>query len=308
MAIKKTVITSTDGNAPAQSLLRKLSGHLAGSLLLSRGRNLFTSNSKNWALPLSKFQKLQTGVYIILKDYSEGKFPPRFENKLAAYQGEINYYENLPGVTVAEAAERNLRKPFWGPSEFEDYASDFAQLLRAFGKLGLHPGSRLLELGCGTGWMAEFLVYCRYSVVGTSLAPHTIVMAKKREESLKAKGFDGQVRFQVSPMENIDEFVEHDFDGVFAYEALHHAFCWRSTIGAAYRCLRPGGWLLLANEPNVLHTFISYREGRLTNTHEIGLSRREVTEEMADRGFSEVTVLAPRFNNLISHHWIAARK
>lgn len=304
----RTGTTLSDGKPTEKTLLRRISGFLAGSSLLGRGRDLFALNSQDWALPMSKFQKLQAGVYIILKDHSEGKFPPTFKEKDAAYQGEINYYQSLPGVTLAEAIERNLRKPFWGPSEFEDYARGFAQLLRAFRKFGLHPGSRLLELGCGTGWMAEFLVYCGYSVVGTSLAPHTIETAKKREEALKAKGFEGQARFQVSPMENIDEFIEHDFDGVFVFEALHHAFCWRRTIGAAYRCLRPGGWLLLANEPNVLHTFISYREGRLTNTHEIGLSRRKVTKEMAECGFSEVIVLAPKFNNFVSRHWIAARK
>jgi ubiquinone/menaquinone biosynthesis C-methylase UbiE len=290
------------------TFLRKVSGGLARSRVLRNGRHLFELNGRDWALPMSKFQKLQAGIYIILNDYSRGKFPPRFDDKLAAYEGEINYYQSLAGVSVDEAKERNLRKPFWGPAEFQSYARCFAELLRVLRKLGLYPQSQLLELGCGTGWMAEFLVYSGYSVVGTSLAPVTIEIAKRREEALRVKGFSGQARFQVGPMENVDEFVEHDFDGVFVFESLHHAFSWRRAIGAAYRCLKPGGWLLLANEPNVLHTFISYREGRLTNTHEIGLSRKQVTKHMVECGFTEIIVLAPKFNNFLSPHWIAARK
>jgi hypothetical protein len=36
------------------------------------------------------------------------------------------------------------------------------------------------------------------------------------------------------------------------------------------------------------------------NTHGIGLSRRKVIREMTECGFSEVTALAPKFNNFIS--------
>jgi SAM-dependent methyltransferase len=281
---------------------------LASSLILSKGRKLFELNSKDWMMPMSKFQKLEAGVYIILKDYSVGKFPPTFEDQAAAYQGEINFYESLPGMSLEEAKLRGLRKPFWNPFDFERYSRHFVKLLRVFKQLGVKPGSRLLELGCGTGWMAEFLVYAGYSVVGTSLAPNTIELANRRVAALKAKGFDGLASFKVGPMETVHEYVDHDFDGIFVFESLHHAFDWRKSIRSSYQCLKPGGWLLLANEPNLLHTFISYRKARLSKTHEIGMSRKQIVEEMTRCGFAEVRALEPGFNNYLADHWIAARR
>jgi SAM-dependent methyltransferase len=57
----------------------------------------------------------------------------------------------------------------------------------------------------------------------------------------------------------LDANAPKSFDGVFVFEALHHAFDWRQAIQASFHCLKEGGWLVLANEPNLLHTYISYR-------------------------------------------------
>lgn len=279
------------------------------SFLLSRGRKLFELNSKNWALPMSKWEKLLAGCYIIAKDYSEGRFPPTFDDQAKAYQAEIKYNESLPGVSLDEHQLAHLRKPFWGSGPYQKYSHSFFRLLKVFERLGVKPGSRLLELGCGVGWMAEFLAISGYSVTGTSIAPHDIEIAEKRAEAFRIRGLPDQLSFKVSPMESVDTAVPGAvFDAVFVFEALHHAFDWRAAVKAAHSCLRNGGWMVLANEPNLLHTFISYRVARLSNTHEIGLSRKRLLNEMRRCGFHENVVIAPRPNNRVSPHWIAARK
>jgi len=53
---------------------------------------------------------------------------------------------------------------------------------------------------------------------------------------------------------------------------------------------------------------VSYRVARLTNTHEIGMSRGELVAEMRRAGFQEVRPLRPRFDDRIRSHWIVARK
>jgi 2-polyprenyl-3-methyl-5-hydroxy-6-metoxy-1,4-benzoquinol methylase len=287
-----------------------VAGAIAESFFFNRGKRLYEANSKDWLLSLSKIDKLWAGGFIILKDYSEGRFPPVFEDQARAYAGEVNFCESMPGVTLAENLAAQGRKPFWGPVAFAKYSRDFTDLLAALEQIGLKPGSRLLELGCGTGWMAEFLALSGYPVVGTSIAPSEIALAEKRVEGLKARGMKAELSFKVAPMESVDAAWPEppQFDGVFVFEALHHAFDWRKTIGAGWRCLKPGGWLLLANEPNLIHTFVSYRVARLSNTHEIGMSRKEIVQEMKRCGFKEVRVLKPKFDNWIAPHWIAARK
>ena len=94
-------------------------------------------------------------------------------------------------------------------------------------------------------------------------------------------------------MKNVGE----GFDCVFIFEALHHAFDWRETLAAAHKCLKPGGWFLLAKEPMFLHTFVSYRVAKLSNTHEIGMSRRALIRRLRDVGFARVDDLGPKILN-----------
>src|SRR5213078_1622874 len=124
--------------------------------------------------------------------------------------------------------------------------------------------------------MAEFLAISGYSVVGTSIGPNEIKIAEKRAAGFRIKELPDTLSFKVSPMECGSAALDGqtDFDVVLVFEALHHAFDWRPAIKASHDCLKQGGWLVLANEPNLLHTFISYRAARLSNTHEIGMSRQ----------------------------------
>lgn len=289
---------------------RLLARLVANSWLFRRGRRLFAENQKEWLLPLSKWDKLMVGGYLILSDYACGRFPPTFEDQAAAYEAEINYRHSLPGLNLDEIRQGALRKPFWGAAGFERYSGQFARLLHSFEQLSIPKDGRILELGCGTGWMSEWLALAGYDVVGTSLTPADIELGRLRIAALEPKGFSSRLQFQVAPMESVDEVVGGvgDFDAVFVFEALHHAFDWRRTLRAAYRCLKPGGWFLMANEPNRLHTFISYRVGRISNTHEIGMSKSAIRAELRATGYRATRVISPRIDNWLAALWIAGQK
>jgi SAM-dependent methyltransferase len=291
-------------------LLRRLAGVLAGSPLLARGRDLMAHNWTDFEMPLSKWGKLAAGSYLILKDYADGRFPPRFEDQAAAYAAEQAYFSAIPGTTRAEAIARHCVKPFWGSAEFDEWIAGFTTLLRTFEDIGLRSGQRILELGCGDGWMAEFLALSGYDVTGTTISPDDVEIGATRVAALRQRGLPERLRFVEAPMETVDESLGRgaDYDAAFVFEALHHAFDWRRAIHASGRCLKPGGWLVIGNEPNIIHTFVSYRVARLTNTHEIGMSRGELVDEMRRAGFQEVRPLRPRFDDRIRSHWIVARK
>ena len=291
-------------------LFRRAAGLLATSPLLARAQRLHDLNVQSFHLHLSKVDKILVGGYMILRDYALGEFPPTFEDQYKAYQAEIDFSQSLTGVSVAEVQEGDMRKPFWDSAGFRRYSTQYWKLFRTLERLGLKPGARLLELGCGGGWTAELLALAGYSVTGTTIGPTELAVAEKRAAAFRMRGLKNELSFCLGAMESVDATVARleRFDGAFVFEALHHAFDWARAIQACYRCLSPGGWLLLANEPNLFHTLKSYRVGKLSRTHEIGMSRRKLMEEMRRAGFSEIVVLAPRFDNLISHHWIAARK
>jgi cyclopropane fatty-acyl-phospholipid synthase-like methyltransferase len=266
---------------------------------------------KDYHLPLGKLGKLSAGGWLILQDYADGKFPPTFADQAAAYAAEVEFYSSMSGSSREENVRAHRAKPFWGAKAFGFYSHHFTRLLATFEALGFRADEHLLELGCGAGWMAEFLTLNGYRVTGTTITPDDVQLGEERGRACVARGLPpGRLNFRLAPMETVHEAVADlvPVDHVFVFEALHHAYNWQAAIHSAARCLRPGGWLVLANEPNLSHTFVSYRVGRLTNTHEIGMSGPALRAEMRSAGLIEQRTLAPRFDNKITPHWIAGRK
>lgn len=290
--------------------LRSLARILADSPLLAKGRALWESNQKSWNMQLSRTEKLLAGTHLILSDYADNRFPPTFEDQQKAYDGEIKYREALPGRSAEETSRAELQKPYWFGKAARHYLRDLIFLTSDLEALGIRPSSRLLELGCGTGWLAQALAEYGFDVVGTSIAPDDINDAKRRIQSMAVKGLDPKLDFRIAPMESVDQAVRDlpPFDAVLVYEALHHAYDWRATFASAFACLKPGGWLMILNEPNLLHTFVSYRVARLSNTHEIGLSRREMCDHLRQVGFESIRILRNRVHLGVRAHWIAAQR
>jgi ubiquinone/menaquinone biosynthesis C-methylase UbiE len=157
--------------------------------------------------------------------------------------------------------------------------------------------------------MAEFFALMGYNVVATTIAPSDEPAMEGRAAALRAKGVASEFVFKLTPMEEVDQIVElNSFDAAYIHQALHHVFDWRAALGAAFRTLKPGGWLIIADEPNVLHTLTSYRMGKLSGTHEIGMSRRQIIRCLRGGGYREVRTIRPRFDDRLHPLWIVARK
>lgn len=294
------------------SFLRSTAKWLADSALFARGRRLWEENERDILLPnreWSKWDKLHAGSYLILRDYAAGSFPPRFPDRLAVYADEARVVDR-PGAAVADQLAGAARKPFYGAFGSRHYMRDYGRLVEALEARGIIPPQRLLELGCGPGWMAEWLALNGYDVTATSVRADDRELVEGRAASIRARGLECQLEFRRSPMETIHECVRDaaPFQAVFVYEALHHAFSWVETIQAVHTVLPSGGWFFICNEPNILHTFISYRVARLHRWHEVGISRPRLLRELRRQGFDRIEILRHRINTLVQSHWIAARR
>lgn len=289
--------------------LRRIAGALAGSSLFSRARRLAEKNRADWNLSLGRADNLHVSAYLVLSDYATGLVPRAHLDQATAYENEMRYGHALGGISKEEFQAKEMRKPFWDANAAEKYLNGFVRLLRRFESLGVAPGSRILELGCGSGWMAEFFALTGYNVVATTIAPTDGPAVESRATALRAKGVTSELVFKLSPMESVDQVVAlNSFDAAYIYQALHHAHAWKAVLSAALRTLKPGGCLIIADEPNVLHTFTSYRMGKLSGTHEIGMSRRQIIRCLRESGYREVHTISPRFDDRLHPLWIAARK
>ncbi len=266
----------------------------------------------NWDYPLNKWEKLWVGCYMILRDYAQGIFPPEFKNERETFESEKAYYNTLQtlGKKSDELCEMAMQKPFWYGRGCERFLGHYIGIQTSLYDSGIRPPSKLLEVGCGSGWIAEILSSAGFHVFATTLDASAGEMIERRRKSLIAKNLPHNLQFRSSAMEYIQKET-HDlgpFDAVYVYEALHHAHDWKKAVGAFFECIRPGGWCFIFNEPNIVHTFVSYRVGRLSNTHEIGINPAVLKRHLKAIGFGRIKVLKNRMHCYMKPIWIAAQK
>ena len=263
----------------------------------------------DWNLALSKWDKLAVGLYLAIADYAIGRFPPEFEDEQSTFKAEKAYQGVLPGLTPSEVALAEIRKPFWFGNDLKVFLENFIRIADILRASGICPPMRLLELGCGSGWMTEFLALCGFQVVGTTIDPISVQQAMRRLRGIHETGIPVSLEFRACPMEYVFETVsaESPFDAVLVFEALHHAHDWRKAIRSTHQCLSPGGWFFVLNEPNVLHTLKSYRVARLSNTHEVGISPSKLKGELRATGFKRVICLRHRYHFYYRSLWLGAQ-
>ena len=295
-----------------KNLSQRLATLIVNLSYLERIAKKWQLNQQNSQLKLSKVEKVLVGSYLILLHYSQGIFPPTFDDQQKVYENEKKYRESMPGVSLEQALDSVRRKPFWFKARDYQFLRDFIRIAKYLEQLDITPPMKILELGCGGGWLSEFLAIMNFDVIGSTLASVDVAEGKRRIQALKTKEIPAKLDYIESPMESVDKCLPKQavgkFDCVLVYEALHHAYSWEDTIEAAHRCLASNGILFICREPNLIHTLSSYRISILTNTHEIGFDKKKLVQKLKRTGFQRITDFNGKFGFGIRPIWLAARK
>ncbi len=115
------------------------------------------------------------------------------------------------------------------------------KILFGFLKKCASPGSRVLDVGCGTGEISAEIQRAGYKVIGIDFSPVAIEIATK--EGLTCEVVD------------VDEglpFNDNEFDVVWATDVIEHVFDPIFVLKEVNRVLVPNG-ILLATIPYELH-------------------------------------------------------
>jgi 2-polyprenyl-3-methyl-5-hydroxy-6-metoxy-1,4-benzoquinol methylase len=108
--------------------------------------------------------------------------------------------------------------------------------------LSSKPGARILDLGCGGGWLALELARNGCHVDAYDLSPKAIALANKMlEENPFKEGF-GSVTYHLQDVSVID-FGESTYDGFSGWSAFHHMPDVPEFMNKVYRALKPGGFV-----------------------------------------------------------------
>jgi 2-polyprenyl-3-methyl-5-hydroxy-6-metoxy-1,4-benzoquinol methylase len=194
-------------------------------------------------------------------------------------QAEIDYPR-----AIGEKGRSWLRtKPFANnPRESARLLIDFGYILEL---LDLQPGSTMVELGCGSGWMTRFAARHGVRAEGYDISPEMIEIA---QELAGEEGLD--VAFAVGDMEQLD--LGRRFETCLIYHALHHTPRADLVLRAAHRTLVPGGRLLLC-EPNWKHRFEGRHAASEYGVTDLGYTPHKLKRLLREAGFTKIR----RFHN-----------
>ncbi len=120
---------------------------------------------------------------------------------------------------------------------------DFANIAVA---LALPAGSRILDVGCGSGWLSEYFARLGYRVKGIDISPALIEMSRDRVARVPY-GVDHETtvrcEFEVHDIERAP--LDEEFDAVICYDSLHHFEDERAVIAHLAAATRYGGSLFI---------------------------------------------------------------
>jgi len=201
-----------------------------------------------------------------------------------------------------QAAERYdaLRSGY--PEELLSYLVENARLI---------PGSRVLEVGCGTGQLTRSLVGRGFNIIAIDPAPSMIAVARQRLSI-------DRVDFRITNFEDF-ESPQSEFDLIVSATAFHWVdpgIGW----GKSARLMRAGGWLALLSTgekydapvgEKVLELYVKNSSGPATwaeKASEEEVTRREQSVDICERWSGKPCPEQGRFGPPLSMSHLARRR
>jgi SAM-dependent methyltransferase len=195
--------------------------------------------------------------------------------------GELTYYE-----AIGEAGRRHaLDKPY-----SDETRGLMLMQIGAILQLLPPPPARILECGCGTGWLSIMLKKYGYDVVGVDVSPGAIELCHSNTV------FEGlePPEFLVADVESLT--FRDEFDAVVFFDALHHSIDEQAAICSAYRALKIGG-VCVASETGPAHEKNSRHVVARYDVTEKSMPPRKILRLGRAAGFSRMKV-HPRADTL----------
>lgn len=151
------------------------------------------------------------------------------------------------------------RKPFMDPANSVHLCSHLGLLLNA---AALFRGCRVLDFGCGTGWLTLALAHMGCNASGVDISENAVRLSRKYAERDPTTQ-RGEVDYHVYDGVRLP-FDDASFDRIVCFDAFHHVVDQAATLREFSRILRPGGRVAFV-EPGPHHSTTAQSQAEMVN-------------------------------------------
>ncbi|KAJ4520089.1 hypothetical protein HRR83_002052 [Exophiala dermatitidis] len=153
-------------------------------------------------------------------------------------------------------------------------------------RLGLPPGSRVLDAGAGSGYVAIHMAQKGLNVQAIDITPIHLEDARRNVDK---HGLQDKVDVRFGDYHDLSDFSDTSFDGIYTMETFVHADEPIRVLRNFYRLLRPGGVLVLNEADFNRNSELLQDVLRLSHCQNT-LAEGAVAEMLKEVGFTDVDV------------------
>lgn len=159
------------------------------------------------------------------------------QSRARAFQVGERHYDIGNDLYARMLDSRMMYSCAWWVNAGNLEEAQLAKLELTLGKLGLEPGQRVLDVGCGWGGALEYAAR-RHGVSGVG-----VTISREQAELARSRVAGLPVEIRLVDYRDLDERFDHAYSiGMFEHVgAKNHRTC----LEVVHRCLEPGGRFLL---------------------------------------------------------------
>jgi ArsR family transcriptional regulator len=161
------------------------------------------------------------------------------------------------------------------------------------------PLGRLLDVGTGTGRIAELFAHSASHITALDKSPEMLRLARTRLQHLDA----GHVTLVQGDFAQLP-FAEGSFDTVLFHQVLHYALAPQAVLAEAARVTAPGGRIAIVD-------FAAHDREELRASHahaRLGFSDTQIADLLISAGFEPAAERALAGQELIVKLWSGVRR
>jgi ubiquinone/menaquinone biosynthesis C-methylase UbiE len=147
-----------------------------------------------------------------------------------------DFYDSFYRATQVSQAHRQFCTEVFGLDLCQHGFADVQQLDALIAAAQLGPGQRVLDLGCGTGLIAEYLSdHSGAHVTGLDYVPDAIRQATERTQAKSDR-----LAFVVGDINTLD-LPQAAYDVIVSIDSIYFSEDYAATVAVLKQALRPGG-------------------------------------------------------------------